>query len=189
LNKAMNADSTHEVAIPLSKDKLGLLLIASIAFVVGGIWIWSIADAQTRENPLYLKSVAVACASFFGLAGIFYCIKLFDGRPGLIIDGIGIVDNSSAVAAGRILWDEIIGLRVTGIAGQRFLTIDVIEPQKYVERCGFFQRMLNAANAELLGSPISISPNALNVNFDELVRMLTEAFERHKAASRTRRAT
>ena len=185
----MNVDSTPAVAILLNKDKLTLLLIASIACVALGIWIWSIADTQTSESPLYMKSGAVACVSLSGLCGIFYFIKVFDRRPGLIIDGEGIVDNSSAVSVGRILWDEMIGWRVSEISGQRFLTIDVTEPQKYVERLGFFQRMLNAAIIERVGSPVNIQPNTLNVNFDELVRMLTEAFERHKAAGRTRRCT
>ena len=183
----MNADSTADAVIPLSKGRLTLLLLGCVAFVAGSIWIWSIADLQTRYNPLYMKCVAVASVSFFGLCGIYGCIKVFDGRPGLIIDDQGIVDNSNAVSAGRIFWDEIIGLRVSEIAGQRFLTIEVTDPQKYVERCGFILRMLNAANTKMVGSPINISSNSLKVNFDELVRMLTEAFEKHGADDRTSR--
>src|SRR5580698_10622693 len=94
------------------------------------IWIWSIADSQTRYSPLYMMCVAMAGVSFSGLCGIYGCIKVFDGKPGLIIDHQGIVDNSSAVSAGRILWDEIVGFRVSEIAGQRFLTIGLTDPQK-----------------------------------------------------------
>jgi hypothetical protein len=183
----MNTASKHDIVIPLSKGKLALLLLGSIAFVAGSIWIWSIADSQTRYNPLYMKGVAIAGVSFFGLCGIYGCIKVFDGRPGLIVDDQGIVDNSSAVSAGRVPWEEIIGLRISEIAGQRILVIEVTDPQKYIERCGVFLRMLNAANTKMMGSPINISSNSLKVNFDDLVRRLTEAFERHRAAGRTTR--
>jgi hypothetical protein len=181
----MNADSTAEVVIPLSKGKLVLLILACIAFVAGGIWIWSKADSQTRYNPLYMKGVAIACLSFFGICGIYGCIKVFDSSPGLIIDNQGIVDNSSAVSAGRVPWDEIIALRISEIAGQRFLTIEVTEPEKYIERCGVLLRMLNSANTKMMGSPINISSNSLKVNVDELVRLLTEAFDKHRADGRT----
>lgn len=178
----MHAVSAPEVSIPLSKGKVVLLILGSIGSVLGSTWIWSIAETHPRYNPLYVKCVAVAGGSFFGICGIAGCIKFFDDRPGLIIDGEGIVDNSSAVSAGRIHWNEITALRVSEIAGQRFVTIDVVDPQKYIERCGFFVRLLNQANTSKLGSPINISPNSLKVEFGELVQMLTERFERYSAA-------
>jgi hypothetical protein len=127
-----------------------------------------------------MKAVAIAGVSFFGLCAIYGCFKVFDTRPGLIIDDQGFVDNSSAVAAGRILWDEVVSLNVSEIAGQRFITILVVDPQKYVERGNFFGRMLNAANTKMTGSPINISSNSLRMKFDDLVQVLTEAFEKYK---------
>src|SRR5262245_14098871 len=180
----MNPDATPEITIPQSKSKVALLLLGSAAFVGGSIWIWSVADSQTRFSPLFLKGVAGAGVCFFGLCGLYGFVKLFDGRPGLIIDAEGIVDHSSAVAAGRIPWEEVTGIRVSEIAGQRFLVIEVVDPQKYVARGGFFKRMVNAANAKMTGSPINISANSLRLKFDDLLRVLTEALERHKRAGR-----
>ena len=174
----MEPDTSAEVVVPLSKGKIVLLLVGAVAFVVGSIWIWSIAGAQTRYNPLYMKAAAIAGVSFFGLCAIYGCLKVFDTRPGLIIDDQGIVDNSSAVATGRVFWDEIVALKVSEIAGQRFITILVAEPQK--RRGNFFGRMLNATNTTMTGSPINISSNSLRMKFDELVQVLNEAFEKHK---------
>lgn len=170
-----------ETVIPLSKRKIVLLLLGCGAFVAGSIWIGYIADAQQRYNPLLMKGAALAGASFFGLCGIYGCIKFFDGRPGLILDAEGIVDHSSAVAAGRIPWSEITGLKVSEIAGQRFLTIKVVNVQKYVERGSILKRMLNRANTKMVGSPINISANALRMSFDELLRVLTGAYEKYRA--------
>jgi hypothetical protein len=185
----MDSDATTEVVIPLSKGKVALLLLGAVAFVVGSIWIWSIADGQTRYNPLYMKAVAIAGVSFFGLCAMYGCVKVFDTRPGLIIDDQGVVDNSSAVAAGRILWNEVVALNVSEIAGQRFITIVVTDPQRFVERRNVLSRMLNAANTKMTGSPINISSNSLALKFDDVVQALTAAFDKHKDAGRTSRCT
>jgi hypothetical protein len=46
----MESNAPAEVVVPLSKGKMALLLLGAVAFVVGSVWIWSIADAQTRYN-------------------------------------------------------------------------------------------------------------------------------------------
>ena len=115
---------------------------------------------------------------FFAFCAIYSCVKLFDQRPGLVVDGEGIIDNSSGVAAGRIGWDEIVGLQVYQISRQRFLTILVSDPKKYADRGPFFTRMANAVNTRMTGSPINISSSTLGLNFDDLVEMLTATFEK-----------
>jgi hypothetical protein len=61
---------------------------------------------------LVLRAVAVIGAGFAGLCACYASIKVFDRRPGLVIDKEGIVDNSSGVAVGRVPWHEITGARV-----------------------------------------------------------------------------
>lgn len=136
-----------------------------LAFVVDGIWMWFDADHQDDFNPYCVKAVGIAGIICFGLCGIVGTVKLFDTKPGLIIDTDGIIDNSSGVSAGRIPWSDVTGITVTNILGQRLLTIAVIDPQKYV------------------GRPINITSNALKIRFDELHRLLIERFEQHKRAS------
>ncbi len=180
----MDIDTATEIVVPLSKGKGVLHLLGAVAFVAAGIWIWSIADVQTRYHPQRMKAAAVVGISFFGLCALYGLFKFFDTRPGLIIDDQGIVDNSSAVAAGRILWDEVVALNVGETAGQRFITIMVKDPEKFVARGGFFSKMLRVANANMTGSPINISATSLGLRFEELCQILTAALEKHKAAGR-----
>jgi len=177
----MSNGEMEEVVIPLSRVKVILLSLAAVAFVGASFWIWSIADNQPRFHPLFMRGFALAGAVLFGLCGIYGCIKVFDGKPGLVIDREGVVDNSSAAPAGRIGWDEITALEVVEVSGQRMLAIRVVDPQKYVERGGPLRRMLNAANCRMTGSPINVSSHALSINFDDLLRVLTAALNRHKA--------
>ena len=181
----MDSEAPNGFVIPLSKAKIVLLLLGSLAFVGSGIWIWSVADNQTHFNPFYIRAVAVAGVSFFGLCALYCSFKVFDTRPGLIIDNQGIVDNSSAVAAGRISWDEIVGVKVAEVSGQRFITVEVANPERIVERGGFLSRLLNGESMKMTGSPINISSNSLNVKFDTLLEGLTKAFEKYKGVGRT----
>jgi hypothetical protein len=153
----MNSDAAYEIVVPLSKTKVALMVVGAGAFVLGGIWLWAIADTQNRYDPLFVKAAAAAAVLFFGLCAIYGCYRAFDKRPGLIIDSQGIVDNSSSIAAGRIPWEDIVDVRVSGIAAQRFITIEVRHPQRFIEARNFLGRMLNAANTNLTGSPINIS--------------------------------
>jgi hypothetical protein len=56
------------------------------------------------------------------------------------------VDNSSALSVGRIYWREITGIRSSMVSGQRFLTIDVVDPGRFTGRGGLLRRGLDAAN-------------------------------------------
>ena len=179
----MDRNTTNEIVIPLSKRKLVLLLLGAAASVVVSLWLWSIAETQTRFHPLRVRAAAVVGAFFFGICAVYGCIKFFDSKPGLIVDREGIVDNSSGVSVGRVPWDEITGLKVTALSGQRFLTIEVVDPRKYIGRGNFFQRQLIASNVKMTGSPINISSNSLSLKFDDLHRILVESFERYRGNS------
>ena len=154
----MDPDAAPDIAIALSKTKLVLVVIGALGFVALGIWMLTLAD--TEPHPRLTKAIAIAGIAFFGLCAVYGCIKIFDQRPGLIIAREGLVDNSSAVAAGRIPWDEITGLEVSSIAGTRFVTLRVRDPQKYVARSSFLRGMMNAANINMTGSPINIASTA-----------------------------
>src|SRR5207237_703519 len=102
--------------------------------------------------------------------------------PGLIIDEQGIVDNSSGVSAGRIPWSEIKAFHVTTLQKQRFVTIEVQDPMKYVKRASFLKRQLVRLNARYFGGPIQISATTLKIDFDELLDILSHWFEKYRRA-------
>lgn len=179
----MQTYMSGEVVIPLSKGKNVLLLFGAVAFVVGSIWLWSIADAQRRYHPLVVRVTSVVGTLFFGGCAIYGVWKLFDDRPGLVIDTTGILDNSSAVATGKIPWEDVLGIGQFEISGQRYIVVFVTEPEKYVRRGNYVCRMLKAANVKLAGSPITISPSSLQTSFDQLLQALTSGFERYGSLS------
>ena len=170
------------VVVPLSKGKILLLALGAVVFIVLGAWFYLNADDMPYRNPLVAKTVGGACVLFFGVCAIYASRKLFDSSPGLIIDAEGLVDNSSGISAGRIPWSDITGFKVSTIQRQKFLSIEVRNPEAYLQRASRPKRFLVAANMKFFGGPIHISSNALAISFDDLVKIITEAHARHVGA-------
>ena len=170
-------NSIDEKIIEMSKSKIALAIVGTCAFVAIGVWMLSVDEESIRSgrsfrlflnNPMYVRGLGLLAIVLFGLLAIFFFRKLFDKKPGLVFSSSGIVDNASAVAAGFIPWSEVIGSRIFEMPQQKMLIIMVRDPEKYVDRGNAVKRKLNQANYKMCGSPISISANALKIDFSEL---------------------
>lgn len=117
---------------------------------------------------------------FFGLCLIYLFYKAFDKKPGLIINKFGITDNSNYTSVGLIKWSEIIGIRTQEVVSNKFILIDVLEPEKFIQRSSKFKATLMKTNLKMYGTPISITSNSLSCSFDELETLLAEELKKHK---------
>ena len=186
-----NMNFTDEKTIELSKTKIALALLGTCVFVAIGIWLLSLDAASIRSsssfrlffnNPIYVYGLGLLSIILFGLLALFFFKKLFDKEPGLVFSNSGIVDNASAVAAGFIPWSEVIGAHIFEVPQQKMLIITVRDPQKYVDRGNALKRKLNQANYKMCGSPITISANALKIDFAEL-HSLFDQYQRKYGSS------
>lgn len=178
-----------KIEIALSKLKLTKLLIFSILFLCGGLWM-IVSDPQTSNpvlNNQFIKAIASYGSTIMGLLGVyFFSRKLFDDKPGLVIDENGIYDNTSAFNFGFIPWSDISQIyertvQASIASKQHFITIGLLNPDKYISReKNSLKRKLLSANANSYGSPIHISTNGLKTNHHELLQVLTEEFIKHK---------
>jgi hypothetical protein len=178
-----------KVEISLSKAKLAKLLSFSILFVVAGLWL--IIAQPTINNPVFnnffVKTIAAYGATVMGLLGTcFFTKKLFDSRPGIIIDSDGITDNSGALSVGLIPWhdiDEVYeGTVQASLASkERFVTIRLKNPEEYIlKQANPIQRKLMSLNARSYGSPIHISTNGLRIKHADLLQLIKENLEAYK---------
>lgn len=181
---------TIKIEIPLSKTKLTKLLFFCICFLTAGLWM-IITNPQT-SNPIFnnpiLKAIASYGSTLMGLLGIyFFTKKLFDKRPGLVLDNQGIYDNTSAFKFGLIPWSDISEIYEKTIQAsiasrQHFVTIGLINPDKYITReTNTLKRKLLIANSKSYGSPIHISTNGLQTNHKDLLKLVNEYFEKYKS--------
>jgi hypothetical protein len=178
--------NNNNVIIPLSKRKLVLLLLISIAFVIGGIEFIINAPAFARPYPFHLPASVVivigyVSVGFFGFCTGFITFKFFDARPGLIINSEGIIDNSSAIAVGFIDWADVEKVDVKGVFSQKFIRVFVKNPDKYIDaQSSTVKRKSLTANYKLYDTPINITSNALNYKFDNLYALLTARLNEYK---------
>lgn len=172
------------IEIALSKTKLILLFLAALGFV--GLALWFIVMPQevasaSEESPLKILLASYAGLLFFGLGSFYFARKLFDRRPGLILDAQGLTDNSSLLPFGRILWADVEDIGVGELYGQNFVLLKLADPKRFIsQEPSWIKRMTFKANLRSYATPTAISANGLKISFAELLPMICEAF----AASR-----
>lgn len=169
------------------------MFIGSIVFVGLGIW-FTINPAKFR-NSLFQRSeiisiVGLAGILFFGIIGFFIFKKLNDKKLGLIINYNGIIDNSSGVSAGEVSWSDVATIKIAKVFNQKFLILLVDNPEYYINRqTNMVKRITMQMNFKNLGSPICISANGLQCNFQELENILQKKFEEFKSKKTSRTST
>src|SRR3989344_2889943 len=174
----------EQIKIPLSKKKLILMLIGSMGFVVAGFWF--VIKPPTNNNlflgnPIVILLTGIVSILIFGFCAFSYIRKILDNKPGLIIDNIGLTDNSSGVSVGQILWNNIENISVIEIFGQKLILIKINNPQEYINKqMNCFKKKFAQINMNKYGTPLSITSNTLKIKFDELLNILNN----HLNASR-----
>ena len=166
-----------KVEISLSKAKILLLLISSIAFVTASILFITTPDTFIstifRSRDLIILA-GIAGVIFFGATGIYGARKFFDKSVGLIIDDNGITDNTNASSAGLIDWNDITEIKTKQVMSTKFLLIFVSNADKYLERVSGFKRKLMTGNMKRYGTPLSITSNTLKYNFNDLEKLILD---------------
>lgn len=156
-----------------------LLLLCSVAFVAMGLWM---AAMPAASSPWLSRGLGAVGVLFFGACGYVACKKLIDTQPGLIVDARGLTDNSSGVSAGRLLWTDVAAVQPSFVAGQKFVSLILHDPQAYLQthaqRNNTMQKKLGEMNMKLVGTPVSVSANSLQLSFDELLDLL-QTYHRH----------
>ena len=125
----------------------------------------------------YIHGVGWLGAVFFGLCTLIGVTQLFRSGPALIIDRLGIVDQTSWTSPGRIHWLEIRGFRVVTIRETKFLMVHLHNPRQYIDQGNVLRRFLRASRARMFGSPIALSSATLDIGFDDLVRTMSQFFD------------
>ena len=170
----MNVDD--KIEIPLSKTKMLLYLFGPIIFVA--LFIFIIVE---MEPPFFIKIVGYFGILFFGFGFILLMGKMFDRRPGLIIDQNGITDHTQYTSVGRIEWKDIVRFDTYQVESTKMIIVYIENPEEYINRA----KNTLAAKAirmsqRMTGSPLSINSGALKINHDELERLLWEELEKRK---------
>jgi hypothetical protein len=169
----------EKIEIYSSKKKAFLLLLASLAFVSAGTYMFMNAENFTSRSPLQIKGIGIISVLFFGL-GIYVSIKqLIKNQLVLIIDSIGINVNPKKTEV--IQWENIKGFSETKIQNTSIVIIDVSNPNYWIEKeSNGIRKKLMQFNVNSYGSPFNLSVNSMQISYDELMKTLNENLEKYK---------
>lgn len=175
--------AADELVIELSKSKAILIILGSLAFVAAGYWFFTRDAATVREgpidDPLFIHGVGIVSMVFFSLTGIVGIRKLFDKRPGLVLNSAGIIDNSSGLAAGFIPWSEITGAEIYEIRRQKMLIIKVRNPEEFIQRGNVLRQAMVKMGSKMSGSPIAITSSTLEIDFSKLLSTFKQYHQKY----------
>lgn len=164
------------IEIKHNKTKLILLITGSLIFIAGGVWLLMhtpVPNIPLLNSPVFVKIAGVASILFFGLCFTVMIKKIRDKNPAIVISDKGIFDNVSGVSAGNILWKDIKEIKSINTFNQRCLMVIVNNPEYYINKQpNVLKRKSMEINYRNFGSPISISANNLDCNFDDLKNIL-----------------
>ncbi len=172
----------NDIIIPLSKKKNVLLVLGSLLFVALGFFLLMIPEEEYGPS-LFSKVAAYSCIVLFGLCAIVGVMKLFDKKPGLVINDKGIFDNSSGVSVGLIPWSTIMFIRVSEIVSSKFILIGVANAEKIMSEQNIFKKFMLKSTNKIYGTPVSLNPTALQVKLEELENILLEKWNLYKGQS------
>ncbi len=175
--------SNEQIIIPFSNKKLYKLLLASVLFVLLGIWLLLARPDLSRtmfNDPVIRYTTAIACILFFGMSGIFFIKKIRAKKPAIIIDATGITDNTSAVSGNHIPWHDIRAIVTNQVFNQVFLMVLLHHPEEMISKqTNWIKRKAMAINYKKYGSPLSISASTLQISVTELRALLHDKLSRY----------
>ncbi|TXH20526.1 MAG: hypothetical protein E6Q95_05520 [Chitinophagaceae bacterium] len=164
----------QETHIALNKKKTVQYLIGSLLFAIVGMLMIAAPQYFTHsEDTRLTKIIGYCCFVLFGLGTVLFGIKVFNKKPGLILNEDGIVDQTSAVSNGLIQWTDIKNVYAETVSDHPFIMIDVKNPQKYLEKQkNPIARRAMEINMQLYKTPIHINVNLLNTNAETLLQSI-----------------
>jgi len=115
----------------------------------------------------------------FGILSVFLFIKLFDSKPGLVINNEGIIDNASANPAGFIKWSDIVSIGTKKVMSVQFILIQVKNPEEYIEKATRINKIALKQNKREHGTPLVLTSTSLQCSFEELKKLISENLPDH----------
>lgn len=174
----------EKIEIYSSKKKSLLLLISSLIFVIGGIYMlmnYGNFTGYSASSPLFIKIIGIASVLFFGL-GIYISIRqLLANQLILIINKKGINVNPKKSQTEFIEWKNIKEFLELKILSQKFVIIDVDNSEYWIENeKNAIRKKLMKFNVNNYGSPFNLSANSMQMNHTELMKILNENLNKYK---------
>lgn len=173
-------DNKNDVVILFNRKRTILLVSGAWFFVFLGFLFLLAPDFIKPYHPVFIRIIGCSSVIFFGTGLIIGTEKLFDKKPGLIINADGIIDNSGGISAGLIPWSAISFIKTAEVANSKFILIGVTNVREITSKQNAFKRFWLKATYKTSQEQISINTADLKVKFDDIEKILIERWSLYK---------
>ena len=158
-----------------SKKKAALLLLGSLVFVAGGMWMVLNPSPTRRYSETFVFCMGIIAILFFGM-GIFVAIwQLIKDRLALTINEKGLIINHR-FGQTVIDWDEIKGFSEYNLNRQKFVVIQLKKNDYHIKKeTSSFKKRIMKLNVAMYGSPYALSSSVYKINHNELLALLQKS--------------
>jgi hypothetical protein len=168
-----------KIEISGSRKKILIFMLGALFFVLFGS-LGSISPetfvSTIFSNVSFIRITSALAALFFALCFSFLVKVFFTKKMNVIINEEGIFDNSSYASVGMIKWEDIISIKHSTVMSQKLLFIKIKNPDDYINSQSIIKKMLLKINLKIYDTPIILSSNALNCNFNKLEEIIVNYF-------------
>lgn len=141
-----------------------LLTLVALSFVVLGSVIAYYAK-NLRETLIGWSGII-----FFGFALAGFIKQLLNTSPRIILDDEGIEDKSLDV--GKILWDDIEAAYPNNLLTNKFISLQVKDVEKYLQRTSKPKQKLASYNKELGFETLNLNLVGLKISQENLMTLI-----------------
>lgn len=152
------------IEIKFSRLKISLMLLLAAAFVAGGIFILSVA------KDFRGKVIGWAAVVFFGIALLVFLKQFLNTESRIILDDEGIEDKSLGV--GKILWDDIEAAYPNNIFTNKFISLQLFDVEKYLQRTSKPKRKIASYNQTLGFETLNLNLIGLAISQQDLMTLI-----------------
>lgn len=168
------------VHVPLDKSKAIKRFVLFVLLIIVFTFMAVRPDLFIKGNSYgFIKVLGYVGTLIFIFCAAFVSQKVFTKKAGLTIDEEGITDNSMNVSFPKVLWKEISEIKTIQISGDNFITVFLKHPESFIaSEPNSVKRKMLELNYASLKSPINIAASRLKVDFEELLAIVQEEFEK-----------
>lgn len=165
------------IQIPFSKKKIIIYILLAGIFILISSFI-----LINKNITVYEKYVFILCLVMCSVIELALISRLFDKRPGLIINRKGIIDNSTFTSLGFINWKSIKAIYYSKSFNQKVIHIELINTEEILKNQIIFIQLLARLNKQKFKTGIDLSSKLLNCSLSDLNRVLQNEYKRNKNA-------
>lgn len=168
--------------VRLNKKRKNYLHIVHILSLVAGsaaFALFSIISIGSLKFVLILTWIIAGTYSFKAIIEEFRMKR--NGYTGLVVSRQGIENTTANNSLGIIHWEDVHSIKIENDVhrpGEKLIVLDLISPQKYLDREKFeFRKKTLNRNYHYYGSPVCISNKYLDCSFTDLYNLITDYFD------------